>query len=421
MTESLSIPLAPPAGMFDLLPPEASARAALSSTLIRLFERWGYQLTITPPFEHAEVIERGRGVLDHRELLRFVDPSTGEVALLRPDITPQIARIVATRLADRPAPFRLCYSAGVIRQRRGRARKQRVLTQAGVEHIGRSGIDADVEVIRLAARALTEAGLERFRVELSLVGLAREALARVSPARRADVEIALGRKDAAALRGLLASEPRVAQRALQGAVALYGDPAEVLREARGVFGAHPALRALREIVGRLGGDLPLDVDLGEVRGASYYTGVSFTLLAEGPGEPVGSGGRYDGLMARFGKPMPATGFGLDLSNLEWALDTAGRGPPRANAARFVIAGGTAGARHALAEKVRDAGWVAATVPVRGARPALDYARRWGYGAAVICGSLIRGEGSAQVHRASDGARRRFTVRALERIGRWAGE
>ena len=83
VTESPSILLAPPAGMRDLLPPEASARAELSSKLTRLFTRWGYQLVTTPPFEHAEVIERGLDALDRRDLLRFVDPSTGEVALLR--------------------------------------------------------------------------------------------------------------------------------------------------------------------------------------------------------------------------------------------------------------------------------------------------------------------------------------------------
>src|SRR5690606_5556749 len=138
----MSFPLAPPSGMRDLLPPEAAARSWLSRRVTQVFEAWGYELVTTPPFEHAEVIERGLETVDRRDLLRFVEPESGEVALLRPDITPQIARIVATRLADRPPPFRLCYAGSVIRQRRGRARKQRQIVQAGVEHVG-GGDEAD--------------------------------------------------------------------------------------------------------------------------------------------------------------------------------------------------------------------------------------------------------------------------------------
>ena len=99
--------LAPPAGMRDLLHPESDARRALGARLLRTFALHGYDLVTTPPFDHAEVLERGLAAVDRRDLLRFVEPETGEVALLRPDITPQIARIVATRLADRPAPWRL--------------------------------------------------------------------------------------------------------------------------------------------------------------------------------------------------------------------------------------------------------------------------------------------------------------------------
>ncbi|MCB9591223.1 MAG: ATP phosphoribosyltransferase regulatory subunit [Sandaracinaceae bacterium] len=398
--------------MRDLLPPEADARAWLSSRLIRCFGRWGYQRVTTPPFEVAEVIERGLDALDRRDLLRFVDPSTGEVALLRPDITPQIARIVATRLADRPAPHRLAYGASVVRQRRGRARRQRVLAQAGVECIGLAHVDADAEVVRLAASALDEVGLSKYRIELSFVALARDALDRVRPAARADVEAALLLKDAATLRSLVASEDASVARALVGAASLYGDPREVLPRARRVFGDEPALAELAQVVKRLDG-LPLVVDLGEIRGMTYYTGTSFTLLADGPGEPVGSGGRYDGLMARFGAPSPATGFGIDLSNLEWALHAAGRPvtPPRD--ARFVVCGGSGERRERVAFDLRAAGHVAAVVPARGARPALDYARSWGYDAAVVCDA--RG---AEVHRLSDGARKRLP-RALASLGTWA--
>src|SRR5690606_3866710 len=131
--------------------------------------------------------------------------------------------------------FRLCYAGSVIRQRRGRARTQRQIAQAGVEHIGGAGEDADAEVIALAAKALEAVGLAEFRIELHLVGLARAALAEVPEPARAEAEVALSRKDAAALGRVLSAArvERAAQRRLLGAVELYGDTS-VLAEARRV-------------------------------------------------------------------------------------------------------------------------------------------------------------------------------------------
>ncbi|GAB5548204.1 MAG: ATP phosphoribosyltransferase regulatory subunit [Sandaracinaceae bacterium] len=414
----MTFPLAPPAGMRDLLPPEATARSQLASRLTDLFDAWGYQLVTTPPFEHAEVIERGLDTLDRRDLLRFVDPDTGEVALLRPDITPQIARIVATQLADRPAPWRLSYAGSLIRQRRGRARKARQIAQAGVELIGQDDGDADVEVITLAARSLEATGLDDFQIELSLVTLTRAALAELPEEAREDVEAALIRKDGAGLHAALsaANAGREARRKLEGAVQLHGDVG-VLREARKVFrseGARRSLKDLAALIRRLdaaGLGARLSLDLGEVRGASYYTGPSFTLLARGPGEPVGAGGRYDGLLARFGAAQPATGFGIDLANLEWALSEVGRRPDVARRARFVVAGGKGSDRDRVAEKLRGADASAATLGTRGKRAALDYARRWGYDAAVFCGK------EPVAVRVRDGAER--AARGWTRLARWA--
>lgn len=415
----MSFPLAPPSGMRDLLPPEAAARSWLSRRVTQVFEAWGYELVTTPPFEHAEVIERGLETVDRRDLLRFVEPESGEVALLRPDITPQIARIVATRLADRPPPFRLCYAGSVIRQRRGRARKQRQIVQAGVEHVG-GGDEADAEVVALAAETLTTLGLESFRIELHLVGLARAALAELPEAARPAAEIALVRKDAAELARVLdeSGAGPAERRTLLGALELYGG-VDVLREAKRVFGASSRgpLKTLAGVIDRLsarGLGSRLALDLGEVRDARYYTGVSFTILAHGPGEPLGSGGRYDGLLARFGAKAPATGFGLDLSNVEWALVTAGRWVDAPRPVRFVVSGGTSSERERTAARLRQAGLSAAVIAERSAARALDYARAWGYDAAVICR-----RGAAEVRRVEDGEARAFPKDGLEALAEWA--
>jgi ATP phosphoribosyltransferase regulatory subunit len=406
--------------MHDLLPPEAAARQWLGSRVTAEFEAWGYELVTTPPFEHAEVLERGLDALDRRDLLRFVEPESGEVALLRPDITPQIARIVATRLAHRPPPWRLSYSGSVVRQRRGRARTQRQIAQAGVELIGETSERADAEVISLAARALGAAGLSDFTIELHLVGLARAALGRLPEAARALAESALTRKDAEELARVLreCAAPTDSARTLLGAVNLFGD-VRVIDEARDVFGAEceAALGSLSRIVGFLleRGLAPrLTVDLGDVRGASYYTGVSFTLLAPGPGEPLGSGGRYDRLLGRFGLDVPATGVGIDLSNLEWALAEAG-GPLRLpRPLRVVVRGGSRSRLEAVADALRSGGIVAAILDDRSAVDALDYAQAWGYDAVACCE-----DGSEKLIRVSDRTTRELSPGDIETLGAWA--
>jgi len=219
------LPLAPPAGMRDLLPPDAEHRAQLASQVAATFASYGYERVATPPFEHADVLERGLWNVERRSLLRFVEPETGEVALLRPDITPQIARIVATRLRERPMPQRLCYEGTILRRRRGRARRQLQSTQAGIECVGLSGPASDAEVIEVAARAVSEGGLESFRIELHDVRVGREALAEVPESARSAAERALSAKDQTQLEQILTSAgmKREERRPLLRLPELYGD------------------------------------------------------------------------------------------------------------------------------------------------------------------------------------------------------
>lgn len=417
------LPLAPPAGMRDLLPPHAAARRRLARAISESFARYGYELVTTPPFEHADVIERGLDTVDRRDLLRFVDSDTGEVALLRPDITPQIARVVATRLASRPPPYRLAYEGQVIRRRRGRARRQRQIAQAGIECIGLGGPGADVEVIELASRTLDGLGLRGHRIELGLSPVARTALAALPEALRGEAAEALSRKDRSALEALAARAGLRgrARAVLVEMVDLWGGP-EVLAEARRIF-ASPAsaerLDALEEVHAQLvahGLGDRLVLDLGEVRGFGYYTGPSFTLLAEGPGEAIGGGGRYDELLGRFGAPFPATGMGLDLDHLEWALASEGVRAEDDGCARLVIRGADARATARAALALRAAGLVAATLPDADDEGALAFARAWGYDAVIAVGR--RG---LTARRVSDGAIARWGSGEEDAaaLGRWA--
>lgn len=389
--------LVTPKGMGDLLPPEAAERRALAQGVLRSFELYGYALVTPPVFEHSEVVERGNETLNARDLMRFVEPESGEVAVLRPDITPQIARIVATRLATQPPPLRLCYEGRVFRRQRGRARSHRQISQAGVECVGLPGTAGDTEVVTLAVRACEDAGLSDFRIELSDIRLVRSLLEAVPEAARAAVSEVMAQKDRASLRAVVGSAgaSRNLGTQLEALLGLYGDR-EVLDTAYALFRskqARTALDSLREIVDRLSvrglGDR-ICFDLSDTRGLSYYTGMHFSILAPGPGEALGGGGRYDDLLGRFGFDAPATGFALDLGHLQWTLRAAGRDQLTTPEIRVVVAGRKSQQVQAAVDRLRKADVVAATLADDDVQRCLAFARAWGYdGVVALTGETIR--------------------------------
>jgi ATP phosphoribosyltransferase regulatory subunit len=332
--ERVSAELELPLGMRDRVGPEVAARDRLAAAVRATFLEAGYVRVATPIYEYEEVVTRGLGV-DARTLVRFVEPGTGRVCVLRPDLTPQIARLVATRLSGEPPPFRFCTEGSVVRLPLGRSRPERQVAQAGVELLGVPAPAGDAEVITLCARAVARAGVRRFLVELADASLAAAALADVEPAFHERVRERLAAKDADGLSAILdaAGAPPAARRILEALPELYGGAGVLARARRRLTGpaARAALEGLASVVAALerarlfaalrreGVRAELAFDLGEVRGWGYYTGVRFAVLAGGPGVPVASGGRYDGLHRRFGRDLCATGFAVDLDALEVAV------------------------------------------------------------------------------------------------------
>jgi ATP phosphoribosyltransferase regulatory subunit len=321
-----------PAGMRDLLPEEAASRRDLSRSVLERFSLHGYRLVLPPVFELASVLERGLGASAADDVLRFIEPESGEVAVLRPDMTPQVARIVATRLGDREPPFRLAYEGTVVRRRVSRAKKHLQIPQVGVELCGVAGAEGDLELLCLAADALREgAGLERFTIDLSDAAIVRELLAGLESSRAAEISLALARKDEPSLEELcdgVAEGPRVMALAhLHGGREAIVEAAALLAGTRAEAPAKRLL-ALFDAASARGLAPYLSADPGEVRGLSYYTGTIFSIYAEGPGEPVGGGGRYDDLLARYGAPRPSVGLGIDLDALSWAVRETRETPPR---------------------------------------------------------------------------------------------
>ncbi len=362
--------------MRDLLPEEAALRRTLARQMLERFALRGYAVVTPPVFEFAEVLERGLGVLDPADVLRFVEPESGEVAALRPDMTPQIARIIATRLRERPPPFRLSYEGTVLRRRSGRARKHRQIPQVGVELAGVAGPEGDLELLALAADAIRATGLERFTLDVGDAGVVRALLASLPAEQKGSIFDALERKDPSDIASACAEVSAPHADALAALPALNGERSALVEGVERLARTPAAtaakrLLALFDAAAACGLGAHLTADLSEVRGFAYYTGAVFHAYAPGTGDAIGSGGRYDELLARFGWDLPAAGFALDLDRMGEALSAAGIEGRRA--LRVAVIGAAAEPR--LAE-LRAQG--VAAVSAKDRATALAWVRAWGF-------------------------------------------
>ncbi len=309
-----------PDGVRDHLPGEAAELHDIRRTLLQTLDGRGYQRVMTPSIEYLDVILRGTDLSEDR-IFKLVEPETGQVIALRPDITPQIARMAATALRDSPAPLRLCYYGAVFRLQPRHSGGRCEVYQVGAECMGVPGATGDAEALSLLAELLGAAGFDDFTLDLGHAAFLREALTRGFPeaGARAAAEAALGRKDLAGLGELAqAATPARMKPLIEALPGLYGDLAATTDRARGLtqrpelLTALDELDALGEATAGNGFGGKLSVDLGEVRGLHYHSGIVFQAFVSGPGRPLAGGGRYDGLTARYGRPLPATGFALDL-------------------------------------------------------------------------------------------------------------
>jgi ATP phosphoribosyltransferase regulatory subunit len=340
-----------PPGVQCFVGAEARRRRRIEEAVVAVFEGWDYEEIIPPLFDYADVFA-SPGLA--ARTYSFVGRD-GSLLALRPDFTSLLAKIAAGRLAGRPAPIRLYYSGEVLRYEPPKAGRQSELFQMGCELLGGERVAGDAEVLTIAAECLETAGVREFVLALGHVGVFAGLVANLGlPA--ATLETLRERiegKSPEGVREVLAGAgvtPDAAQPLVRLAT-LAGD-ASVLDEARRVFAPAPAtLAALDELASvvraldQAGLGSHVTVDLGEVRGFDYYTGLVFRAYAPGLGFEVGGGGRYDELLARFGRPLPAVGFMLGLDRLVLLLERQGAhsesvAPPEAE----TVAGDELGAR-----------------------------------------------------------------------------
>ena len=342
-----------PSGCYDLLPPDARRESELSAALLSVFEGFGYEQVSPPLLEFTDGLLAGRGAALSPQIFRVMDPTAHRVMGIRADITLQIARIAASRLAHAPRPLRLCYNGLIMRMQGEQLRGDRQLRQAGIELIGASSPEADAEVILVAAEALKRAGITKLSIDLNLPGIVGSLLAseKLDNDQLQQLFAAVAHKDVSTLRTMQFSYRDTLIQLIQCA-----GPAKIALAAMERLdlpeSARSQLRDLHEVVSILGTlgstDWTLTVDATENRGLAYHSGISFSIFVPGIATEVGRGGRYRIEGARQTQDTEATGFTLYVDTLRGIMPA-----PKAQKRIFISEGINSDA----AQKLRAEGYV----------------------------------------------------------------
>ncbi|MFQ5594729.1 MAG: ATP phosphoribosyltransferase regulatory subunit [Anaerolineae bacterium] len=321
-----------PHGVKDLFLDEAAQIAEIEQRLRDLFPHWGYGQIIPPTFEYYDSYAAGAGEDLREQMYRLFDRD-GRTLALRPDLTIPTARIVGTKLYDQPLPLRFFYIGNIFRFAEPQAGRQREFTQAGIELIGAATPEADAEVLALAIHALRALGVTDFQISLGQMAYFRALLSDLSLSSEDEnrIRTAVDRRNVSALRHLL-DEVGMARESRQaiGALPRLVGGSQVLDEARGLATnaqAQQALDHLESVYQLLSKDELTDyilLDLGEVRGMDYYTGITFEGFTHGLGFSVINGGRYDDLIGHYGAPLPAVGWALTVDRILLTFKERGR-------------------------------------------------------------------------------------------------
>lgn len=312
-----------PSGLIDVLAPEAAAEADAIHALMKLYEGYGYA-RVKPPLAEFEdsLFSGGPGQALSSESFRLMDPVSQKMMALRSDVTPQIARLAASRLSKEERPLRLAYAGEVLRVSGSQLRPERELCKVGCEVIGAESIEADIEIAVLAVMGLKEIGLSGITLDLAippLIGAVYEAFA-VDANVRAVFDQALEKRDHDGLAQMGEAGKTLA--ALMGCMGESGSALNALKRLDLPDAAGSLINALERLEARVKSafadlghtDAQVSLDPVERRGFGYHTGAAFTLFAENVRGELGRGGRYT-----LGSGETATGFTLYMDSLRRVL------------------------------------------------------------------------------------------------------
>ncbi|MCC3377528.1 ATP phosphoribosyltransferase regulatory subunit [Cohnella sp. REN36] len=320
-----------PTGVKDYLPHAVAKLRRIERDVLACMDRWGYEQIMTPTIEYYDTVGVASATSDQK-LFKLLN-QRGTTIVLRSDVTAPIARVASSLLKEQPFPLRLSYHGNVFRAFEEEGGREAEFFQTGVELIGDGAPEADAEVIALAIASLQAAGVPKFKIAVGHVGFLNGLFEEALPGRveaQESLKACLLQRDHVGYRDILRllSLEEPVRSELEGILRLRGGQ-EVCDQALrlGVNeAAHLAIRHLCEIwdvLGAYGVQEHVLIDLTMIGDFSYYTGMTFEGYAAHLGFPVVSGGRYDNLLAQFGRPAPATGFALKTTRiLEVARDEA---------------------------------------------------------------------------------------------------
>ncbi|MFJ3046412.1 ATP phosphoribosyltransferase regulatory subunit [Herbaspirillum chlorophenolicum] len=310
-----------PENIADVLPSEARKIEELRRRLLDNFRLYGYEMVMPPLLEYLESLLTGAGQDTDLRTFKLVDQLSGRTLGVRADMTTQVARIDA-HLLNRASVTRLCYAGSVLHTRPSGLHATREPIQIGAEIYGHAGIEADAEIQELALNSLALAGMQQIRLDLCHVGVLRAIIANDPAAKRQEAQLfgLLEAKDVPGLKDITAGYQDSTRQALLALPGLYGD-ISVIARARimlpalpGIAQALDELQALVELAGSHEG-AAVTIDLADLRGYHYHSGVMFAAYVPGLPNAVVRGGRYDHVGEAFGRARPATGFSMDLREL----------------------------------------------------------------------------------------------------------
>ena len=304
----------------DMLPDEAARIEHMRTGVLELLRRSGYQLVAPPLLEYAESLLINDSPDMDLRTFKLVDQLSGRTLALRADITPQAARIDA-HLLNRQGVTRLCYVGSVLHTQPAGVMRTREQLQIGAELYGHAGLESDLEVQRLMLEALALLGIKGVHLDLGHVALFRALVKRAAISKELEAALfnALQGKDVPALRTLVAELKPEVKNALLALPQMYGG-VEVIARARAELPSYPEVTAaLNELEQATAALQPLahsvGIDLAELRGYHYHSGMVFAAYHAGSHDAIALGGRYDDVGKSFGRARPATGFSMDLRQL----------------------------------------------------------------------------------------------------------
>ncbi len=317
-----------PEGVRDIYNGECEKKMVLQDHLRSTLKSYGYHFIETPTFEFFDIFGKEIGTIPSRELYKFFDRE-GNTLVLRPDITPSIARCAVKYYMDEDLPIRLCYMGNTFINNNSYQGRLKENTQLGAELIGDDSVDADAEIIAMAVECLLTSGLKEFQLGIGHA----EFLQGLMDAAGLDEDSEEELKDLIANKNFFGVEEFVADLSLSpelkqifGKIGVFynsaEDLAEVKRLAAGydrILQALERLEKLDEVLKLYGVDKYVSYELSVISKYHYYTGIIFAGYTFGSGEPIVKGGRYDALLTHFGKESPAIGFAVVIDQLLAAL------------------------------------------------------------------------------------------------------